>query len=564
MPGSERRGIWTALAWLAAGFAGGALAAFGLVTGARALWGEEEPPAALGAPRLVEETATSGISHVYDGEFQFFVGGGVAVFDCDDDGLPDLYLAGGALPASLYRNGSEVGGALHFSRVADAATDLTGVVGAYPLDVDGDGIVDLAVLRAGENVLLRGRGECRFERASEAWSFDGGTAWTAAFSAAWESDDAFPMLAFGNYLARDEAGEPTFDCDDSVLLRPEGAAYPTATPLAPGYCTLSMLFGDWDHTGRRDLRLANDRHYYRDGEEQLWRVAAGEPPRLYTREEGWKRLVLWGMGIAAQDLTGDGLPEVVITSQGDNKLQSLDPGAAGPAYGDIAIRLGATAHRPFAGGDILPSTAWHPEFQDVNNDGFMDLYISKGNVEAMPDFAAQDPSNLLLGGPGGAFVEGARDAGYLSFGKDRGAALVDCNLDGLPDLVQVVRREDVRVWRNAGSGDAAGTQAMGHWLALQLEQPGANGFGVGAWIEVRSGDRTTLRQLTVGGGHAGGQLGWIHFGLGEARSAEVRVQWPDGEFGPWQKVGADGFVVIVRDGEPRRWSPGDGAPRGER
>ncbi|MBN2112897.1 MAG: CRTAC1 family protein [Acidimicrobiia bacterium] len=564
MPGSERRRIWTALAWLAAGFAGGALVTFGLVAGARALWGEEAPPAALGAPRLVEETAAAGISHVYDGEFQFFVGGGVAVFDCDDDGLPDLYLAGGVGPASLYRNESEVGGALRFSRLADAATDLTAVTGAYPLDIDGDGIVDLAVLRVGEDVLLQGVGDCRFARANEEWSFDGGTAWTAAFSASWESEDAFPTIAFGNYLARDEAGEPTLTCDDSVLLRPEGAAYPTATPLAPGYCTLSILFSDWGRSGQRDLRLANDRHYYRDGEEQLWHVVAGEPPRLYTREEGWKRLVLWGMGLASQDLTGDGLPEVVITSQGDNKVQSLDAGTTGPAYGDIAISLGVTAHRPFAGDDTLPSTAWHPEFQDVNNDGLVDLYLSKGNVEAMPDFAAQDPSNLLLGQPDGTFVEGARDAGYLSFGKDRGAALADFNLDGLPDLVQIVRRENVRVWRNAGSGDAAGTVAMGHWLALQLQQPGANGFGVGSWIEVRAGGRTTLREINVGGGHAGGQLGWIHFGLGEAGAAEVRVQWPDGEVGPWQRVAADGFVVIVRGGEPRRWSPGEGAPRGER
>ncbi|MCU0281192.1 MAG: CRTAC1 family protein [Acidimicrobiia bacterium] len=558
MTGSRRRD----LLWLAAGFAGGALVTFGLVLGARALWGEEEPPTALGAPRLVEETAASGVSHVYDGDFQFFVGGGVAVFDCDDDGFPDMYLAGGVSPASLYRNESEIGGALRFSRLADAATDLTAVTGAYPLDIDGDGRLDLAVLRVGENVLLRGLGDCRFARANEEWSFNGGMAWTAAFSAAWESDDAFPMLAFGNYLALDEAGEPTFDCDDSLLLRPVGAAYPTAIALTPGYCTLSVLFADWDHSGRRDLRLANDRHYYRDGEEQLWRVAAGEDPRLYTREEGWKRLVLWGMGLASQDLTGDGLPEVLITSQGDNKLQSLDAGATGPAYSDIAIRLGATAHRPFAGEDTLPSTAWHPEFEDVNNDGFMDLHISKGNVEAMPDFAAQDPSNLLLGQPDGTFVEGARDAGYLSFGKDRGAALADFNLDGLLDLVQVVRREDVRVWRNAGSGDAAGTEPMGHWLALQLDQPGANRFGVGAWIEVRAADRTTLRQLTVGGGHAGGQAGWIHFGLGEAGAAEVRVQWPGGEWGPWQRVEADRFAVVSPGDEPRYWAPGEGDPRG--
>ena len=94
---------------------------------------------------------------------------------------------------------------------------------------------------------------------------------------------------------------------------------------------------------------------------------------------------IWGMGIASHDVTGDGLPEVFLTSQGDNKLQALTEGAAQPSYSDIAIRRGVTAHRPFAGDDPLPSTSWHPEFQDANNDGFTDLFITKGNVEAMPD-----------------------------------------------------------------------------------------------------------------------------------------------------------------------------------
>ncbi len=558
MPGSDRR--W--LGWLALGFVGGGLVALGLVLGARALFGEEAPPTALGAPRLVEETATAGLDHSYGGDFKFFVGGGVAAFDCDDDGFQDLYLAGGANPASLYHNESPAGGALHFTRLADAATDLTGVTGAYPLDIDGDGRLDLAVLRVGEDVLLRGLGDCRFERANEAWSFDGGTAWTVAFSAKWEGEAARPTLAFGNYLALDEAGEPTLTCEGSVLLRPQGDGYPAATALAPGYCTLSVLFSDWDRSGRVDLRMANDRHYYRDGEEQLWRVAPGEAPRLYTREEGWRRLVIWGMGIASQDLTGDGLPEVLISSQGDNKLQTLDAGATGPSYHDIAIRRGVTAHRPFMGGEALPSTAWHPEFQDVNNDGYIDLYLSKGNVEAMGDFAAQDPSNLLLGQPDGTFVEGARAAGLVSFGKSRGAALVDFNLDGLLDLVEVERGENVRLWRNTGSGGASAAAPMGNWVAIQLEQPGPNGYAVGAWIEVRAGGRTVLRELTIGGGHAGGQLGWVHFGLGEAGSAEVRVQWPGGEFGPWQRVAANSFAIIARDAaEPRLWAAGEGNPR---
>ena len=124
------------------------------------------------------------------------------------------------------------------------------------------------------------------------------------------------------------------------------------------------------------------------------------------------------------------------------------------------------------GGDVLPSTAWHPEFPDVNNDGFIDLYLSKGNVEAMQDFAAEDPSNLFLGQPDGTFVEAARAAGLISFGRSRGAALADFNLDGLLDLVEVERREPVRVWRNAGSGDESAPAPMGHWVEIQLAHPG--------------------------------------------------------------------------------------------
>ena len=60
---------------------------------------------------------------------------------------------------------------------------------------------------------------------------------------------------------------------------------------------------------------------------------------------------------------------------------------------------------------MLPSTAWHPEFQDVNNDGFVDLFVTKGNVEAQPDYATRDPNNLLLGTADGTFVEAAEDGG---------------------------------------------------------------------------------------------------------------------------------------------------------
>jgi hypothetical protein len=499
---------------------------------------------------LFEETATAGIHHTYAGEDAFATGGGVAVFDCNGDGKPDIYVAGGSSPAALYRNDSPVGGALRFTQLPAAATDLTGVLGAYPIDIDGDGIVDLVVLRAGEAELLRGLGDCRFERANERWGFDGGNADTTAFSATWEGAAGLPTLAIGRYLKLDATGAQTFDCDTSEILRPDssGARYASPIALAPGYCALSMLFSDWDRSGRRDLRVSNDQHYYDqvNGGEQLWRVAPGEPPRLYSDADGWVQVQVEGMGIASYDLTGDGYPEVFLTSQAANRLQTLTVGPSHPTYRDIGLKYGVNATVPFTGGDILPSTAWHPEFQDVNNDSFVDLFISKGNVTAQPDFAQKDPSNLLLGQPDGTFKESADVAGILSYDRGRGAALADFNLDGMLDLVEVNYGSAVRIWRNVGSGDVAHPAPMGNWLALQLHEPGPNRDAIGAWIEVKVGDLTMRRELTIGGGHAGGQLGWIHFGLGAASGAQVRVQWPDGETGPWIQAGANQFVVIER------------------
>ena len=546
--------------WLGLGAAGGVVAALAIVLVVIPSVTRAKTSAA--APRFVEEASAAGIHHVYDGDFEFFVGGGVAAFDCDDDRRSDLYLAGGANPAALYRNESPIGGALRFAKVSDPVTDLTRVVGAYPVDIDGDGKIDLAVLRFGRNVLLRGQGDCRFERANGTWGYDGGDEWTAAFSATWEGSAALPTLAFGNYL--DPAEEDRATCADSELVRPapDRATYGQPIRLTPGYCTLSILFSDWNRTGRRDLRMANDRHYYLDGEEQLWRIAEGERPRLYTSEDGWQRLVIWGMGIASYDLTGDGLPEVFLTSQGDNKLQTLAAGPDAPNYRDIALRRGVTAYRPYTGGDTLPSTAWHPEFQDVNNDGFVDLFVSKGNVEAQPDFASKDPSNLLVGQADGTFLEAGTDAGIASFVRGRGAALVDLNLDGMLDLVQVNRRVNVSLYRNVGLGDGESPRPMGNWVAVRLEQDGPNRDAIGSWIQLRVGDRTAEREVTIGGGHASGELGWIHFGLGDAEAAQVRVQWPDGRSGPWMDVAANDLVTIHRGApQPETWTPAEGMSR---
>ena len=241
---------------------------------------------ALPAPALAEVRfePVPMAEHIYAGGWEHFVGGGVAVFDCDGDGLPELYAAGGSNPAQLYRNTST--DTVSFAAATPGTLALTGVTGAYPLDIDSDGILDLAILRAGPDALLRGEGDCRFSP-MEGLGFESGDHWTTAFSATWEPGQTLPTLAFGTYVDRSDPDGPFEACDATLLYRPDGqGGYAPPLPLEPGFCTLSILFSDWNRNGEADLRISNDRHYYvKGGSEQMWRL--DETPRLYGEGDGW-------------------------------------------------------------------------------------------------------------------------------------------------------------------------------------------------------------------------------------------------------------------------------------
>jgi hypothetical protein len=237
----------------------------------------------------------------------------------------------------------------------------------------------------------------------------------------------------------------------------------------------------------------------------------------------------------------------------DNKFQKLEGDGSRPVYIDQAFKRGITAHRPYVGGDIHPSTAWHAQFADVNNDGRADLFIVKGNVSSMPEFAILDPNDLLLQEPDGHFTEVGQQAGVASFKRGRGGMLADLNGDGLLDMIVVNRQDKAQLWRHVGAGSAEKPAPMGHWLQLRLQQGGGNRDAIGAWVEVDLGGRVIREELTIGGGHASGHLGWMHFGLGEAKDVKLRVQWPHGEWGDWQAVAADAFYVLNREAGVQAW-----------
>ena len=391
-----------------------------------------------------------------------------------------------------------VGGPCGSARSTTPRPTSTGVTGAYPLDIDGDGIVDLAVLRNGENVLLRGLGGCRFERANERWAVrrrdrlhDGVQRDLGGLGRACRRWPSATTSRPGS------SSDPDHLCADNDLVRPGGrrdayAAPIAADPVAGARCRCSSATGTGPADGTSGSATTGTTTATSDGQEQLWRIEPGEAPRLYTADDGWATVQIQGMGIASYDLTGDGYPEVYLTSQGDERAPDAADGPSEPTYRDIGLKRGVTPTRPFTGGDSLPSTAWHPEFDDVNNDGFIDLFVAKGNVGEQTDYAMQGPQRPVPR-PARRDVQRGRGGGRdpqlrravagprSSTSTSTACSTSSRSTDGAP----------VGLWRNVGRGRRRGAGADGPLARGRAStSPAPNRDAIGAWLEVRVGDAT--------------------------------------------------------------------------
>ena len=388
------------------------------------------------------------------------------------------------------------------SKQQSPATDLTEVTGAYPLDVDSDGHTDLAVLRRGGNAVLRGLGRLRVRGCHR------GTRHRRRR----RLDRRVQRHLGGCELAADARVRQLPRTRPARLRRQPARATrrrpATATPPrsrsrpATARCRCCSATGDdrasatcaWPTTG---TTTATARSSCGGSTPTTRRVSTPRPTAGGSCRSG-----AWASPATTSPATAS--PEVFITSQGDNKLQTLESGA-GPA--DVPRHRASNAASPRS--DRTPAaTCCRPPPgtpSSTTSTTTASSTCSSARATWRPRWTtpSRDPSNLLIGQPDGTFVEGAEAAGISAFDRAAGRALVDLNLDGLLDLVVVNRQANVTVRRNVGAGDADAARADGSLARRAPAAAAPNVDAIGAWVEVRAGGRTDVREVTVGGGHAG-------------------------------------------------------------
>ena len=218
------------------------------------------------------------------------------------------------------------------------------------------------------------------------------------------------------------------------------------------------------------------------------------------------------MGIASHDLTGDGCPEVYLTSQGDNKLQTLTEGAAGPRTTTSPSSVGVDRDTGRSRATrYLPSTAWHAEFEDVNNDGLDGPLRDQGQCRGDARLrGTRIRATCFIGQPDGIVRRGRRRRRHPELRPGAGRR------PGRPQPRRAAGPGPGQLGaRTSGSGGTSGRAtavqpaADGPLAAAPISaRPGPNRDAIGAWIEVEDRRRDRIeREMTVGGGHAGGQLG---------------------------------------------------------
>jgi enediyne biosynthesis protein E4 len=484
--------------------------------------------------------------------------GGVAVFDYDSDGYPDIYFANGAAQPSLEKTGPQYRNRLYRNRrdwTFDDVTDKAGVggagfdIGVATADYDNDGHADLFVTGVRGNTLFRNRGEGAFQDVTRAAGLQS-SEWAVA--AAWldfDNDGRLDLFVV-NYVKWDPAAEKF--CGDAAkqirsychprfyeplpnrLYRNNGDGTFSDVSAASGIAAhpgkgMGVAIADYDQDGWMDIFVANDtlpNFLFHNEAGSLFRERALHAGVGFN-DDG---KALSSMGVDFRDLDNDGWEDLVITALTHQTF---------PVFRNLGKGLFRDVTYPSRAGAISAAlSGWSLGIFDLDNDGWKDVFVAAGdvqdNTERLSGGTSRQQNLLMLNDGRGAF------RGVLTGTPawHRGVAFGDFDKDGRVDAVLTRLNESPVLLRNVmGAGN--------HWIALQLIGARSNREAIGARVILRSGGVTQVNRVTTSTGYACSSEPVVHFGLGAgSRADRIEIEWPSGLRQVLTDVSGDSFVTV--------------------
>jgi enediyne biosynthesis protein E4 len=508
---------------------------------------------------MVVRTGATGSKHLIETMIA-----GVAVFDYDNDGWPDIFVANGATVPGLLKIDSSYDNRLFrnnhdgtFSDVS-AKAGITGSgysMGVAAGDFDNDGNVDLFVTGVRANTLLRNRGDGTFEDITAKAGLDEKGKWSV--SAGWFDfdNDGLLDLFVVRYVQWDPATEIYCGALPDAATQTRGyrqychPSYyqPLANALyknlgsgkfqdvsvesgiasSPGK-GMGVAFGDFDNDGRLDVFVANDTVpnflFHNEGNGRFREMAF--PAGVASGADG---KALSSMGVDFRDYDNDGRDDLFITAL-SNETFPLFRNLGDGSWADMTYPSGI-------GAATVPLTGWSAGLFDFNNDGWKDIFAAGGhvmdNAELSSGRKSRQPDIVFTNTGSGRFIPTLQEGEALH----RGGAFGDFDRDGRIDVVVTRLNEQPLVLHN--------TSDSGNWLLLRLIGHKSNRDGIGARVHLvsQSGEQWNTVTTSVGYGCSSDRV--VHFGLGkDPRAISLEIHWPSGVVQTLHNVAANEFHVI--------------------
>jgi enediyne biosynthesis protein E4 len=497
----------------------------------------QDTPNIIAEP-FADVSEEAGITATHSGEWQLFekdfdsgyLGIGQAWGDYDNDGWLDLYVTGNLHPNVLYHNGQD--GTFDVSEYSDSVSlpDIRSG-GTIWADYDNDGWMDLYVVNFGANTLYRNNEGTGFSDVTEEAGVGDTAKGTSASWADYDSDGDLDLYV-ANWSCFPECNlDPT--PEDNVLARDtlyRNNADGTFTDVTYMFEAERMQgsafiagFIDYDDDGDNDIYIINDMFKNPIGN-VLWRNdGEGCAEWCWTEisKEAQANIYSHGMGLAVGDYDNDLDLDFYFTDIVNRfmLLQNQNDGTFIESSRKTGIGVGPSS-----------AVGWATDFFDYNNDGWLDLYVT--TTEFIQYDAYSGPEEMLGSYPDflfnnnhdGTFDDATPRSFHWSHHPTMGFAYADYDNDGLLDYVVGHWNEGYALFRNTGAegGD-------NHWLRLRLTGGGEinqNAIGARAYVTGEDG-HVQVQEVVAGRSLGAGNDLALHFGLGEATSASIRIVWPD-------------------------------------